>query len=377
MFAMFAGYKNSPSELTNNRRPYKLKMSCAKFFAMPDWRRAAIKLKDIAEKANVSISTVSRIINNQGNFTEETRRKVLEIAGEYLKPGATPARLSGIAYGIAVFVPDSNDFFDNDPASSADLNDLKEQFEAHGHRFQLATRTAEFAPSSSAYRLLAEKKIDAAIVFDPFADDKLIEELATRGIPYLATNGRSYDSSHNFVDYDNRKGAYEVIKYLHGLGHRKIGLIAGPGQHLVNDNRLRGCRDAYAELGLEWDESAIQSGAFDPAHGYQAVKRLLGDHPGMTAIFAFNDMIAFGAMKGLSELKLKIPRDVSLVGFDDLKLSEFMTPPLTTVRRFKYDISQLIVKMIAELITNQTISEVNISLKTELVERDSCGKARA
>lgn len=320
---------------------------------------------------------MSRIINNQGNFTEETRRKVLEIAGEYLRPGVAPSKLSGIVYSIAVFVPDSNDFFDNDPASSADLNDLKEQFEAHGHQFHLATRTPEWSPTSSAYRLLAEKKIDAAIVFDPFAEDKLVEELAGRGIPYLVTNGRSYDSSHNFVDYDNRKGAYEVIQYLHGLGHRKIGLITGPNRHLVNDNRLRGCKDAYAELGLAWDDSAVLSGAFDPAHGYQAVKQLLGDHPGMTAVFAFNDMIAFGAMKGLSELKLKIPKDVSLVGFDDLKLSEFMMPPLTTVRRFRYDISPLIVRMITELITNKTISEVNISLKTELVERDSCGKARA
>jgi len=340
-------------------------------------RRGAIKLKEIAEKANVSISTVSRIINNQGNFTEETRRRVLEIAGEYSKPGVTPARLSGIAYSIAVFVPDSNDFYDNDPASSADLNDLKEQFEAHGHRFHLATRTPDFASGTSAYRLLGEKKIDAAIVFDPFAEDKLIEELVVRGIPYLATNGRSYDGSFNFVDYDNRKGAYEAIRYLHGLGHRKIGLIAGPGKHLVSDNRLRGCKDAYRDLGMAWDESTILTGAFDPAHGYRAAKRLLGEHPGMTAIFAFNDMIAFGAMKGLSELKLRIPKDVSLVGFDDLKLSEFMMPPLTTVRRFRYDISPLIVRMIAELITNKTISEVNVSLKTELVERDSCGKARA
>lgn len=324
----------------------------------------------------MSISTVSRIINNQGNFTEETRRKVLEIAGDYLRPGVTPSKLSGISYSIAVFVPDANDFFDNDPASSADLNDLKEQFEAYGHQFHLATHTADLNAASSAYRLLGEKKIDAAIVFDPFIEDKLVEELANRGIPYLVTNGRSYDSAHNFIDYDNRKGASEVVRYLHGLGHRNIGLIAGPSRHLVNENRLRGCRDAFRELGLTWDESRISAGAFDPAHGYQAVKQLLADHPAITAIFAFNDMIAFGAMKGLAELKLKIPKDISLVGFDDLKLSEFMMPPLTTVRRFRYDISPLIVKMIAELITNKYISEVNISLKTELVERESCGKVR-
>ncbi|MFC5529647.1 LacI family DNA-binding transcriptional regulator [Cohnella yongneupensis] len=336
-----------------------------------------MKLKEIAEKANVSVSTVSRIINNQGNFSEETRRKVLDVANEYIKPGIAPSKLSGIAYSIAVFVPDANDFFDNDPASSADLNDLKEHFEAHGHQFHMATHTADFAVSSSAYRLLSEKKIDAAVVFDPFIEDKLVDELINRGIPYLVTNGRSYEGSQNFIDYDNRRGAYDVVRYLHELGHRKIGLIAGPSRHLVNENRLRGCKEAFQELGLEWDEASVLMGAFDPAHGYQAVKRLLAEQPDITALFAFNDMIAFGAMKGLSELKLRIPKDVSLVGFDDLKLSEFMMPPLTTVRRFRYDISPLIVKMITELITNKYISEVNISLKTELVERDSCGKVRA
>ncbi len=334
----------------------------------------AIKLKEIAEKANVSISTVSRIINNQGNFSEDTRRKVLELANEYLRPGIAPFRLSGIAYSIAVFVPDANDFFDNDPASSTDLNDLKEQFESQGHQFHLAARTADFHSSSSAYRLLGEKKFDAAVVFDPFIEDKLVEELIQRGIPYVVTNGRSFETSHNFIDYDNRKGAAEVIDYLYELGHRRIGLIAGPSRHLVNENRLRGCRDAFLERGLEWDDTKVFSGAFDPAHGYQAAKRLMSEHPDTTAIFAFNDMIAFGAMKGLAEMKLKVPKDVSLVGFDDLKLSEFMMPPLTTVRRFKYDISPLIVKMLTELIANKYISEVNISLKTELIERESCGK---
>jgi len=299
---------------------------------------------------------------------------VLEIANEYLKPGITPSRVAGISYNIGVFVPDVNDFFDNDPSSSADLNDLKEEFEALGHQFQMATHKADLSSSSSAYRLLSEKKIDAAVIFDPFVEDKLVDELVNRGIPYLVTNGRNYETTQNFVDYDNRKGAYDVIHYLYGLGHRHIGMIAGPSEHLVNENRLRGCQDAFRELGLPWIESNVLMGAFDPAHGHQAVKKMLAGQSTITAIFAFNDIIAFGAMKGLAELKLSVSKDVSIVGFDDVKLSEFMMPPLTTVRRFRYDISQLIVKMLLELITNKYISEINISLKTELIERDSCAK---
>ncbi|WP_167279378.1 substrate-binding domain-containing protein [Paenibacillus lupini] len=337
---------------------------------------ARIKLKEIAKKANVSISTVSRIINNQGNFSEETRRKVLDIANEHLKPGTAPSKLVGISYNIVVIVPGDNDFFDNDPSTSADLNHLKDEFEAYGHQIHIVKHYTDMH-SSPAYKLLSEEKVDAAIIFDPFVGDKMFEEFNKLGIPYLFTNGRVYKSGQNYIDYDNRKGAYEVIRYLHGLGHRKIGMIAGPKNHLVNSNRLDGCKDAFRDLEMPWTDTNVVMGSFDPAHGYEAVKQLMSDQPSITAIFAFNDIIAYGAMKALAEMNFRIPKDVSLVGFDDLKLSEFMVPPLTTVRRFRYDISSIIVKVLTELITNKNISEVFISLKTEFIERESCSKVVA
>lgn len=332
-----------------------------------------MKLKEIARKANVSISTVSRIMNNQGNFSEETRRKVLDIANEHLKPGVTPSRLIGVAYNIAVIVPGNNDFFDNDPSTSADLNHLKDEFEAYGHQIHIVKHGADLQ-SSPVYKLISEIKVDAAIIFDPLVNDKVFEEFEKLGIPYLLTNGRTYKSGHNYIDYDNRKGAYEVIRYLHELGHQRIGIIAGPKQHLVNLNRLDGCKDAFRDFRIPWSDSKVIMGAFDPAHGYEAVKQLVSEDPSITAIFTFNDIIAFGAMKGLAELNIRIPGNVSLAGFDDLKLSEFMVPPLTTVRRFRYDISSIIVKVLTELIMNSNIAEVHISLKTELIERESCAR---
>lgn len=321
----------------------------------------------------MSISTVSRIMNNQGNFSEETRRKVLEIANEHLKPGVAPSKLTNISYNIVVIVPGNSDFFDNDPSTSADLNHLKEEFEDYGHQIHIVKHSTDLQ-SSPAYKLLSEEKVDAAIIFDPFVNDKVFEEFEKLGIPYLLTNGRTYKIGHNYIDYDNRKGAYNVIRYLHELGHQKIGIIAGPKQHLVNLNRLDGCKDAFRDFKMPWSDTNVLMGAFDPAHGYEAVKQLMSEDPSITAIFTFNDIIAFGAMKGLAEMNIRIPKDVSLVGFDDLKLSEFMVPPLTTVRRFRYDISSIIVKVLTELIMNKNIAEVQISLKTELIERESCAK---
>lgn len=312
-------------------------------------------------------------MNNQGNFSEETRRKVLEIVNEHLKPGVAPSKLASISYNIVVIIPGDNDFFDNDPSTSADLNHLKEEFEGYGHQINIVKHSTDLQ-SSPAYKLLSEEKVDAAIIFDPFVNDKMFEEFEKLGIPNLLTNGRTYKIGHNYIDYDNRKGAYEVIRYLHELGHQKIGIIAGPKQHLVNLNRLDGCKDAFRDLKIPWSDNNVLMGAFDPAHGYEAVKQLMSDDPSITAIFTFNDIIAFGAMKGLAEMNIRIPKDVSLVGFDDLKLSEFMVPPLTTVRRFRYDISSIIVKVLTELIMNKNIAEVQISLKTELIERESCAK---
>ena len=297
----------------------------------------------------------------------------MEIANEHLKPGVAPSKLAGISYNIIVIVPGNNDFFDNDPSTSVDLNHLKEEFEAFGHQIHIVKHSPDL-PSSPAYKLLGEESVDAAIVFDPLVHDKLFEEFERRGIPYLLTNGRTYQTGHHYIDYDNRKGAYEVIRYLHGLGHRKIGIIAGPRNHLVNVNRLDGCKDAFRDFQMPWLDSHVAMGAFDPAHGYEAVKRLMSEEPSITAVFTFNDIIAFGAMKGLAEMNIRVPRDVSLIGFDDLKLSEFMIPPLTTVRRFRYDISSIIVKVLTELITNKNIAEVHISLKTELIERESCAQ---
>lgn len=320
----------------------------------------------------MSVSTVSRILNNQGNFSEETKKKVFDIVKEHLKPGTTFTKHTALSYSIAVFVPRDQDFYDNDPSTSTDLMNLREEFEVLDHQLSIIANTGKFDSLSPGYDLVMNKKIDAAIVFDPFVGDELVEVLIEQGIPYLVTNGIDEEKNWNYIDYGNRKAAFQVIEYLYRLGHRKIGLLAGPDDHLVNVNRLQGCLDAFKNLDIPIYEGYIRHGSFSPAHGHQAVKLLLTDHPEITAIFAFNDIIAFGAMKGLSELGLSVPEDISLVGFDDLKLSEYMLPPLTTVRRFKYDINHLIARILVELASNRFIDQVKITLNTELIVRQSC-----
>jgi DNA-binding LacI/PurR family transcriptional regulator len=330
-----------------------------------------LNLKMIAELAQVSVSTVSRILNGKGRFSEETRNKVLRIAKEYLKPSAPVLKAGSISYKIAVFVPNMSDFVNDDPSSSADLNDLKEELEKAGHQIILIPNTGKPDKASIADKMIQDRSIDGAIVFDPYVEDELVQSLIHQRIPYLTTNGTDHQKEWNYIDYNHRHGAAQAIEYLYTLGHREIGIISGPQRHLVSLNRLQGCESALLKLGRKASPKLIYSGDFSLEHGYRSALDLLTRHSSVTAIFAFNDMMAYGAMRAASELGRKIPEQLSLIGFDDLKLSEFITPALTTVRRFKYDINSLLVRLMSDLISNPNMEKVGITLKTDIVIRES------
>jgi DNA-binding LacI/PurR family transcriptional regulator len=330
------------------------------------------KLKDIAKKTQLSVSTVSRILNNKGNFSEETRQAVLDaVKNDLILPDSIALqKKNSIAFSIHIFIPNKNDFLGDDPSSSIDVISLKTELERLGQSVRITARGDE--NDAAAEDLILQGKIDGAIVFDPLASDTLIAKLVERGIPFLQTNGHASNRDWSYIDYDNRGGGALALSHLYDLGHRSIGLIAGPEGHLVSVNRLEGCREAAAGRGIDIPASSVDYGAFTAEHGYEAALRLfrLEDRP--SAIFAFSDIIAFGAMRACADSGIRIPEDVSLVGFDNWKISEFMQPALTTIERFKFDINHLIARNIVELMTSDSIQKIQISLKTNLVSRESC-----
>ncbi len=335
-----------------------------------------LTLKDIAEVANVSVSTVSRVINDKSNISEETKAKVHRVITELAyKPGTVFRKLASRSYTIGLFVPIASDFANDDPTTSVDLNSLKEELENLKHNVQLTTHHGHLDKSSVSFRIIEQREIDGAIVCDPFVQDEYVAELSRHGIPYIVTNGRYRTRGCSFVDYNNEEGARLVIAHLVALGHRNIGVLAGPSDHLVTENRTDGCRAAMQSSPCPITLPEV-SGPFSLDAGYRGAQKLLADHPEITAIFAYSDNIAFGAMKAIREAGLTIPDDLSIVGFDDMALAQYMEPPLTTVRRFRYDINVLISRAMEDLIANSTIECLQVSLKTELVIRDSCAAPR-
>jgi DNA-binding LacI/PurR family transcriptional regulator len=329
------------------------------------------KLKDIAKKTQLSVSTVSRILNNKGNFSEETRQAVLDaVKSDLLLPDAIAMqKQNSIAFSIHIFIPNKNDFIGDDPSSSIDVISLKTELERLGQIVSISARSDDI---EAAEDLIEQKKIDGAIVFDPLEEDALIAKFVERKIPFLQTNGHAANRDWSYIDYDNRGGGGLALSHLLDLGHRSIGVIAGPEGHLVSLNRLEGCREAAAARGIDIPSSSVYCGAFTAEHGYEATLRLLELETRPSAIFAFSDIIAFGAMRACADKGVRIPEDISLVGFDNWKISEFMQPALTTIERFKYDINHLITRNILELMTSDSIQKIQISLRTNLVSRESC-----
>jgi len=335
------------------------------------------KLKVISEIANVSISTVSRVLANKGNVSPDAKERVLNALAE-LTGNESTRKPAALSLTVGVLVPERGEFINDDPMTSIDITSLTAEIEASGNR-ALVIRYASGGTATAAAAAAAESlgKLDVAVVNDPARDDTIVRVLEERGIPFLVTNGRFPGSPLNYVDYNNLDGALQAVRHLVQLGHRRIGAITGPIQRMVSQNRLAGYRQALKEAGIAVVESRIVAGSFSLNGGYDACRTMMAADPQVTAVFAFNDLSAIGAVRALKEAGKGVPSEVSVVGFDDMELARYSDPQLTTVSRFKFDISGLLARAADDIGRNQDIEHVGISLKTRLIIRDSTAKPRS
>jgi DNA-binding LacI/PurR family transcriptional regulator len=332
-----------------------------------------IKISEISKITGFSTSTVSRVLNNKGNFKDETVQKIREVVNSLnYKPNNVQEKLINNNFSIAMFIPQRDAFIGNNPSYSSDIPDLREELENCGNMVILAANSEKLDRSSMSFRMIEDKKIDGAVVCGPFVDDEIVEELIAYNIPYIVTNGIDFSKNWNCVDYNNFSASENVIDYLYDLGHRKIGILSGPEKHLISMNRLDGCKSSFQKHNLTLSDDCILFGAFSFDNGYNSAKELLKRNKDITAIFAFDDIIACGATRAIQELGYSIPDDISIIGFDDIELAKFTVPALTTVKRFKYDMYKIVAELVNNLIMNKYIERINITFKTEMVIRDSC-----
>ena len=334
--------------------------------------RKNITLAEVAQAARVSPMTASRAINNRSGVSGETRQHVLQVAADlgYVVNRAAQKLSGGRSHIIGVIATDLENQFTS--ALIAGTSDAA--WEAGYETLIYAHVDREKRPSGSVMQLLRQIS-DGVIAVLPLQFDYL-DELASIHIPVITVDHRGEHAEFPSIATDCHGGARLAIKHLIDLGHRRIAYIAG-------DERLASARDRHhaycetlAQYGLPLDPALIVPGDFTQGRGFAATRELLALGEPPSAIFAANDLMAFGAIAAIREAGLRVPDDISVIGFDDIPTAAQFYPPLTTVRQPLHQIGRSAVSTLLALIAGIDPASPQVTLPTDLVVRASTAPAR-
>ncbi len=336
-----------------------------------------LTLEDIAEQARVSRSTVSRVVNNHPNVSEDVRKRVLGVIQNtgYQPHAAARALASQRSWTIGLILPHSTSVFFTDPYFPHLTKGI-----AHGcnqHNYTLALFLVDTKENEEKIfpRVARKGFLDGVVVQSGHhGDQAIIGRMVDANIPMVVA-GRPFRSDNvSYIDIDNVNAAYIAVCHLIRLGRKRIGTITGSTNSTAAIDRLQGYRKALTERGFFVDDTLIAEGDFSETGGYYAMQKLLPFKP--DAVFAASDVMAMGAMRATIEAKLHIPEDVAFVGFDDLPIAKYLDIQLTTVRQPVVQFGIRAVDTLIDLIENGIDPLRHIIMDTELIIRESCGASQ-
>lgn len=330
----------------------------------------SITIKDIADRAKVSTATVSRALYNSGYVKEETRREILKIAEELGYKKHKQNKLSKVkTNAIGVIVSDiTNPFF------TQVVRGIEDVLNPVGYSLLLCNADENVEKEINYLRVLVNKKVDGIILTSAGGDHKIVREIVKKGMPVVLIDRLIDGLDVDGVVIDNISGAYEGVSHLISEGYRKIGVIIGPLEIMTAKERFEGYKRALQSAGMEFDEHLVESGEYTREGGYRAVKRLL-DRAHPDAIFIINNVMTTGALLALKELKIKIPEEVGIVGFDDLEWAPLMDPPLTTISQPIYTVGSTAAQLLLYRLSKPAVIKKEVVvLKSKLIVRESSKK---
>lgn len=329
---------------------------------------------DVAREANVSYSTVSRVLNNYPHIKPDKRERVLEAIDRlgYVANQVARTLAGGQARVVGLLVPDLMTEY-----TAQLLLGVDEELAIAGYDLMLHTTHHERVKESQYTLTLTQGMTEGLLLLLPLDPGAYLETLRQQQFPYVVIDHQGFDEFSSTVVATNYRGAYEAVTYLIELGHRRIGFIAGTRATSSAKERQDAYTDALAAAEIRLDPALIVPGNFDQPGGFQAAQTLLDLPQPPTAIFAANDVSALGAIEAIRSRNLHIPEDISIVGFDDIPRALYSYPPLTTVRQPLTDIGRLAARLLLKLIENPDQPRERIVLQTELVIRESCRPPRS
>lgn len=334
-------------------------------------------IKDVAKKAGVSITTVSFVLNNRTDvvISEEVKKRVLKVARELdYHPSAMAAGLAGKRtrnLGVVFYQEDkviSNQFY-----SFVIEGIVKETIEK-GFNLFFSYMEAAYDGYQSLPKIVREKNVDGVLVIWR-NDPKMIADIKERRIPVVAIDNYPFLKGVDTIQADNKQGGLLAVEHLFHLGHKHVGFLSVPGKISSIAEREEGWRFAHTKHNVPLNkEYLFECGSLTFQGGYEKAKEVLKKNKKLTALFCANDELAAGTLRAAREVGKSVPQDLSVVGFDNITMSNYTDPPLTTVSAAKEFMGKLAVSRLLELIENKDAPPRRQEVPVELIVRNSTGK---
>lgn len=328
-------------------------------------RPARATLTMVAERAGVSPSTVSRILNGTARVSQDKQALVNAVIDELgFRPDPAARSLAG---GRTMSIGVLTQFIDS-PYYGEALRGIEDELHKANYVPLFVSGHWNEAEEENRLFMLQERKVDGIIVLTgKLADDTLVEMASN--IPVVITGRRLSAPGLFSIDFDNSEGARLAVRHLHALGHQRVAFISGPLDHPDATERMQGFQDEAQKKGMALDVELIALGDYQEAGGFRAMNSLLDARVQFTAVLTANDQMAYGARLALHRAGLRVPEDISLIGFDDLPHSAFTLPPLTSVRQSVYEIGVSAAQAMIDILNKKNPPSRLVA--AELVVRES------
>jgi LacI family transcriptional regulator len=339
--------------------------------SIPPKKKQRATIEDVARVSGVSNATVSRVLGGYEFVRETTRNRVLETVERlgYVANLQARSLAGGHSQIIGLLVPN----LDNGYVGTIMQGIDKEL--AHVN-YDVLLYTSHRHPGKESFYVsaIANGLTEGLLLVAPLVPTTYLDALREQNLPYVLIDQTDTTQNSNVVEATNCQGAYEATRYLSQLGHTQIAFITGSLAVRSAVDRLQGYKAALLDCDIPVRQELIIEGDYQQQTGYEITKSLLQSvNPPPTAIFASNDLSAFGAMDAARECGFRIPDDISIIGFDDVPQASFVYPKLTTVRQPLEQMGEVAVKMLLDQIKDPSRPPQRVALATQLIIRDSCG----
>ncbi len=339
--------------------------------------KSPVTIEMVAAEAGVSKTTVSFVLNNNPTISETTRAKVLRITREMgYQPNINARNLSSSkrARAVCVLVPELGRLFE-DPYFSRAIGGVYDELEAADYRLILRKASYDFAREKEYLNLFRRGEIAGMLYVGSTLDDRYLADFIESPYPFVLVNSAMPGIPLSSVKADNFEAGRQMTAHLLALGHRRVGHITGSLSTLSAVDRLAGYRKAIEEAGIEYDDELVAHGHFNRRDAVNAAFKLMEQDAAPTALYVGNDTMALGVLEAFADKGIRVPEEVAVTGTDNIEVSAYTRPSLTTVETSTFEVAREAVRLLFALMDNKAQDAEQRVVGVQPIVRQSCGAA--